>query len=170
MVSVTYHFSSVDAIWCHELHIYWNTDSSKTYGLLRISHVLITEVLYNEWLLNRKSISKNIFYPQTELIRGSDADTCTGVDSVSIWRFTILLVVMRLSCDSLTATMGFPLLVRHISIFSTCYKTIPIWTHWAHAMMTSSNDNFPSYWPFVRGSHRWIPRAKASYAELWGFL
>ena len=30
---------------------------------------------------------------------------------------------------------------------------------------------FPCYWPFVRGiHHRWIPRTKASDAELWCFL
>ena len=31
---------------------------------------------------------------------------------------------------------------------------------------------FPHYWPFVRGIHRsrWIPRTKASDAELWYFL
>ena len=31
---------------------------------------------------------------------------------------------------------------------------------------------FPRYWPFVRGIHRsrWIPRTKASDAELWRFL
>ena len=32
--------------------------------------------------------------------------------------------------------------------------------------------HFPRYWPFVRGSHRsrWIPRTKASDAELWCFF
>ena len=32
--------------------------------------------------------------------------------------------------------------------------------------------HFPRYWPFVRGIHwsRWIPRSKASDAELWCFL
>ena len=32
--------------------------------------------------------------------------------------------------------------------------------------------HFPRYWPFVRGIHRprWIPRTKASDAELWCFL
>ena len=38
---------------------------------------------------------------------------------------------------------------------------------WRHGMET-----FPRYWPFVRGIHRsrWIPRTKASDAELWCFL
>ena len=27
--------------------------------------------------------------------------------------------------------------------------------------------HFPRYWPFVRGSHRWIPLTEASDAELW---
>ena len=33
-------------------------------------------------------------------------------------------------------------------------------------------DNFPRYWPFVRGIHRsrWIPRTMASDDELWCFL
>ena len=33
-------------------------------------------------------------------------------------------------------------------------------------------EYFPGYWPFVRGIHRsrWIPRTKASDAELWCFL
>ena len=33
-------------------------------------------------------------------------------------------------------------------------------------------NHFPRYWPFVRGIHRsrWIPRTKASDAELWCFL
>ena len=33
-------------------------------------------------------------------------------------------------------------------------------------------NHFPRYWPFVRGLHRsrWIPRTKASDAELWCFL
>ena len=38
------------------------------------------------------------------------------------------------------------------------------WRHqWKH---------FPRYWPFVRGitGYRWIPRSKASDAELWCFL
>ena len=30
--------------------------------------------------------------------------------------------------------------------------------------------HFPSYWPFVRGIHRWIPHTKASDAELWLFF
>ena len=30
--------------------------------------------------------------------------------------------------------------------------------------------HFPPYRPFVRGIHRWIPRTKASDAELWFFL
>ena len=32
--------------------------------------------------------------------------------------------------------------------------------------------HFPRHWPFVRGIHRsrWIPRTKASDAELWCFL
>ena len=32
--------------------------------------------------------------------------------------------------------------------------------------------HFPRYWPFVRGIHRsrWIPRTKASDAELWCFI
>ena len=32
--------------------------------------------------------------------------------------------------------------------------------------------HFPCYWPFVRGIHRsrWIPRTKASDAELWCFI
>ena len=32
--------------------------------------------------------------------------------------------------------------------------------------------HFPRYWPFVRGIHRsrWIPRTKASDAELWCYL
>ena len=30
--------------------------------------------------------------------------------------------------------------------------------------------HFPRYWPFVRGSYRWIPHRKASDAELWCFL
>ena len=29
--------------------------------------------------------------------------------------------------------------------------------------------HFPRYWPFVRGSDRWIPRTKASDADLWCF-
>ena len=40
-----------------------------------------------------------------------------------------------------------------------------IW--WRHQM-----EAFSAYWPFVRGIHRsrWIPRTKASDAELWWFL
>ena len=30
--------------------------------------------------------------------------------------------------------------------------------------------HFPRYWPFVRGSHRWISLTKASDAELWYFF
>ena len=30
--------------------------------------------------------------------------------------------------------------------------------------------HFPRYWPFVRGIHWWIPRKKASDAELWCFF
>ena len=40
-------------------------------------------------------------------------------------------------------------------------------------MMTSSNaKHFPRYWQFVQGIHRsqWIPRTRASDAELWCFL
>ena len=42
----------------------------------------------------------------------------------------------------------------------------------SHPMMTSSWKHFPRYWHFVRGIHRsrWIPRTKASDAELWCFL
>ena len=30
--------------------------------------------------------------------------------------------------------------------------------------------HFPRFWTTERGTHRWIPRTKASYAELWCFL
>ena len=30
-------------------------------------------------------------------------------------------------------------------------------------------ETFPRYWLLVRGIHRWIPRTKASDAELWLF-
>ena len=41
-----------------------------------------------------------------------------------------------------------------------CHDDVIKWKH------------FPRYWPFVRGIHRsrWIPRTKASDAELWCFL
>ena len=46
----------------------------------------------------------------------------------------------------------------------------------AYGMSFSHDDvikwnHFPRYWPFVRGIHRswWIPRTKASDAELWCF-
>ena len=43
------------------------------------------------------------------------------------------------------------------------------------AVTTAHDDvikrkHFPRYWPFVRGIHWWIPRTKASDAELWCFL
>ena len=31
-------------------------------------------------------------------------------------------------------------------------------------------NHFPRYWPYVRGIHQWIPRTKASDAELWCFF
>ena len=45
------------------------------------------------------------------------------------------------------------------------YALLDIDFIWRHKMGT-----FPRYWPFVRGSHRWIPLTKASDAELWCFL
>ena len=47
-----------------------------------------------------------------------------------------------------------------------CFTRSPV-TWWCHQMET-----FPRYWPFVRGIHRsrWIPRTKASDAELWCIL
>ena len=48
---------------------------------------------------------------------------------------------------------------------------------WWNHMINPHDDvikwkHFPRYWPFVRGIHRsrWIPRTKASDAELWCFL
>ena len=51
-------------------------------------------------------------------------------------------------------------------------------TFWQDAAINKFHDDvikwkyFPRYWPFVRGIHRprWIPRTKASDAELWCFL
>ena len=48
-----------------------------------------------------------------------------------------------------------------LSILPIFYDDVIKWKH------------FPHYWPFVRGiftGHRWIPRTKASGAELWCFL
>ena len=48
--------------------------------------------------------------------------------------------------------------------FLICVKQYDTW--WRH-------QRFPRYWSFVRGIHRgdrWIPRTKASDAELWCFL
>ena len=43
--------------------------------------------------------------------------------------------------------------------------------YWSHDDVIKWK-HFPRYWPFVRGIHRsrWIPRTKASDAELWCFL
>ena len=43
-------------------------------------------------------------------------------------------------------------------VVDECHDDVIKWKH------------FPRYWPFVRGIPRWIPRAKASDAELWYFL
>ena len=60
---------------------------------------------------------------------------------------------------------------------------VPFWLFWCGlrfccAIHDVNHDDvikwkhFPRYWPFVRGIHRsrWIPRTKASDAELWCFL
>ena len=55
---------------------------------------------------------------------------------------------------------------------------ITIWDGWLCMLMNYTHDDVikwkhcPRYWPFVRGIHRsrWIPRTKASGAELWYFL
>ena len=48
---------------------------------------------------------------------------------------------------------------------------IPEWVSGTHDDVIKWK-HFPRYWPFVRGIHwsRWIPRTKASGAELWCFL
>ena len=62
-----------------------------------------------------------------------------------------------------------------------CNNFLEYWTRGAKFaftdQMTGSHDDvikwhFPRYWPFLRGIHRprWIPRTKASNAELWCFL
>ena len=69
------------------------------------------------------------------------------------------------------------------AITNTCFwHTIPHSPIRTHASFPSSSSvlhddvikwkQFLRYWPFVRGIHRsrWIPRTKASAAELWCFL
>ena len=53
-----------------------------------------------------------------------------------------------------------PVKYAHGSRFVLYYDDVIKWKH------------FPRYWPFVRGIHRsrWIPRTKASDAELWCLL
>ena len=57
------------------------------------------------------------------------------------------------------------------------YWLVVPWIHWFLVDSPHHDDvikwkHFPRYWPFVWGIHRsrWIPRTKASDAELWCFL
>ena len=62
--------------------------------------------------------------------------------------------------------------IKSLSHFRT--QHIRIVTRWGGYSNSVIHDDvtkyFPRYWPFVRGSHRWIPLTKASDAELWCFL
>ena len=101
-----------------------------------------------------------------------------------------------LQCSTVSKTSPTHMLLSSITIISDVYRSfIPnktifteYWfTLWI-TMLPRSFENitlvaasfsynnvikwkyFPRYWPFVRGIHRWIPRTKASDAELWCFL
>ena len=61
--------------------------------------------------------------------------------------------------------------LSHNALVNGVYKvTWGIMTSWHDDVIKWKH--FPRYWPFVRGIHRsrWIPRTKASDAELWCFL
>ena len=54
--------------------------------------------------------------------------------------------------------------------FLILFSHLNPWVNWHDDVI--KRKHFPRYWPFVRGIHwsRWIPRTKASDAELWCFL
>ena len=70
--------------------------------------------------------------------------------------------------DNRGSEHGFLKIEPGLWLNSIALGNFAVWLHddvikWKH---------FPHYWPFVRGIHRsrWIPRTKASDAELWCFL
>ena len=63
--------------------------------------------------------------------------------------------------------------VVHVAAWNVSWRKIYIFgvQHFNHDDVIKWK-HFPRYWPFVRAIHRslWIPRTKASDAELWCFL
>ena len=61
--------------------------------------------------------------------------------------------------------------VTRVFICQTGVEVWVVWYTWSHDDVIKWK-HFPRYWPFVRGIHRsrWIPRTKASDAELWCLL
>ena len=55
------------------------------------------------------------------------------------------------------------------TLLSTCHSSCCSYSYTSHDDVIKWK-HFQRYWPFVRGIHRWIPRPKASDAELWRFL
>ena len=71
----------------------------------------------------------------------------------------------------------YPKYPQYVSIARACLLSVQklriVCFDWrTNVMMTSSNGNFPRYWPFAGGTtgHRWIPLTKANDAELWCFF
>ena len=78
--------------------------------------------------------------------------------NIHVINWTIFFRGSKCSCCSI------PVMFIHIFCF--------IYSLALHHDDVIKRKHFPRYWPFVRGIHRsgWIPRTKASDAELWCFI
>ena len=101
---------------------------------------------------------------QVENLVWEMASVLSRPSCVKVNYLTLMLEDVKIVADAAV------IMKNNVSQFvSRCLVAVKIvWKHddvikWKH---------FPRYWPFVRGIHRsrWIPRTKASDAELWCFL
>ena len=73
-------------------------------------------------------------------------------------KVAIYRVILRISLSIMMSNRTASIMI--FCLLAKCHDDVIKWKH------------FPRYWSFVRGIHRsrWIPRTKASDAELWCFL
>ena len=99
------------------------------------------------------------------------------VGECNYWRTSFTVAFHAFSCHYTRLQRKPPLFWTKVSHERNHRERISLIPFQPQLKLTEHDDvikwkYFPRYWPFVRGIHRsrWIPRTKASNAELWCFL
>ena len=130
-----------------------NLTSVRSIGipLVAISHTLAS----NQWNTFENDISKHLF--KSSRCKWVNANN-VAIATIRLW-FWCRTVCVKCSSTNRLPAQSAPGTAAGMQV-SPPHDDVIKWKH------------FSRYWPFVRGIHRsrWIPRTKASDAELWCFL